>query len=80
MLYPNPANTAIVNVYFTTSKTVDLNINVFDALGQRVHSQTLGNVSGDFNTTIPVRDLSSGMYFVELTDGHSSQTHKLLVD
>ena len=80
MLYPNPARVGAVNIYFTTQKEVDLTINLFDALGQRVHHQTLGNVSGDFNTTIPVHNLASGMYYVELTDGHSNQILKVVVD
>lgn len=80
MLYPNPANKDAVNIYFTTKKEVDLTINLFDALGQRVHSQVLGNVSGDFNTTIPVQNLAAGMYYVELTDGHSNQLLKVVVE
>lgn len=80
MLFPNPANDGVVNIYFTTQKEVDLTINLFDALGQRVHHQTLGNVSGDFNTAIPVNNLAAGMYYVELTDGHSNQVLKVVVD
>ncbi|BDS11715.1 T9SS type A sorting domain-containing protein [Aureispira anguillae] len=80
MLYPNPAKAAAVTVYFTTSKTIDLSIKVFNTLGECVHSQTLGNVLGDFTTTIPIRDFASGMYFIELTDGHNSQAQRLLVD
>jgi len=80
MLFPNPATDGAVNIYFTTKKEVDLNINLFDALGQRVHHQVLGNVSGDFNTTIPVSNLAAGMYYVELTDGYSNQVLKVIVD
>lgn len=80
MLFPNPARDGAVKIYFTTEKEVDLSINLFDALGQRVHHQTLGNVSGDFNTTIPVSNLAAGMYYVELTDGHSNQVLKVIVD
>jgi len=80
MLYPNPASKGAVNIYFTTKKEVDLTINLFDALGQRVHHQTLGNVSGDFNTTIPVNNLTSGVYYVELTDGHNNQINKVVVN
>jgi hypothetical protein len=80
MLFPNPATNGLVNIYFTTQKEVDLSINVFDALGQRVHSETLGNVSGDFNTAIPVNNLAAGMYYVELTDGHNNQVLKVVVD
>lgn len=80
MLFPNPARNGAVKIYFTTEKEVDLSINLFDALGQRVHHQTLGNVSGDVNTTIPVNNLAAGMYYVELTDGHSNQVLKVIVD
>ncbi|CAA6814649.1 MAG: Secreted protein [uncultured Aureispira sp.] len=80
MLYPNPATKGVVNIHFTTQKEVDLNINLFDALGQRVHHQTLGNVSGDFNTAIPVSQLAAGIYYVELTDGHNKQVLKVIVD
>lgn len=79
MLYPNPATKGDINIYFTTKKEVDLTINMFDALGQRVHNEILGNVSGDFNTTIPVQNLAAGMYYVELTDGHSNQLQKVIV-
>lgn len=79
MMYPNPTQGGDVQVYFTTSKNIDLSINVYDALGQRVYNQTLGNVSGDFTAQIPVSNLASGLYHVELTDGHSNQTTKLIV-
>jgi hypothetical protein len=80
MLFPNPATNGAVNIYFTTKKEVDLTVNLFDALGQRVHHQVLGNVSGDFNTIIPVSNLAAGIYHVELTDGHNNQVLKVVVD
>lgn len=79
MMYPNPTKDGDVYVYFSTSKQIDLNINVYDAVGHKVHSQTLGSVSGNFNTQIPVTNFAAGMYYVELTDGYSNQTHKLMV-
>jgi hypothetical protein len=79
MMYPNPTPTGDVNIYFTTSKEVNLAINVIDALGKRVYSNTLGSVSGDFTAQIPTHNLNSGIYFVELTDGENSTTKKLIV-
>jgi len=79
MMYPNPTEAGNVNVYFTTSKQVDLSINVVDALGQRVFSKTLGSVSGNFTAQIPTENLNAGMYFVELTDGENSTTKRLIV-
>jgi hypothetical protein len=79
MLFPNPANTEAVNVYFTTKKTVDLTINVVDAMGRVVYQAAADGVLGDISTTIPVGNLASGMYIVELTDGYNNKTQKLIV-
>lgn len=79
MLFPNPANTEAVNVYFTTKKTVDLTINLVDAMGRTVYQAAADAVLGDISTTIPVGNLAPGMYIVELTDGYSNKTQKLIV-
>lgn len=79
MLFPNPANTEAVNVYFTTKKTVDLTINLVDAMGRVVYQAAADGVLGDISTTLPVGDLAPGMYIVELTDGYSNKTQKLMV-
>lgn len=79
MLFPNPANTEAVNLYFTTKKSVDLTINLLDAMGRTVYQAAADNVLGDISTTIPVANLPSGLYIVELTDGYSKKTQKLIV-
>lgn len=79
MMYPNPSLDKIVNVNFTTTKQVELNMNVYNTLGERIATQSLGNVEGNISTVIDTGVLSAGMYFVELTDGTASQTHKLIV-
>ncbi|MGH1337967.1 MAG: T9SS type A sorting domain-containing protein [Aureispira sp.] len=79
MLFPNPANTEAVNLYFTTKKTVDLTINLVDATGRTVYQAAANGVLGDISTTIPVSDLAPGLYIVELTDGYSNKTQKLIV-
>ena len=79
-MYPNPTTNGEVQVYFTTQKAIDLTVNVYDALGQRVYTNTLGNVSGNFNTQFSTADLPAGIYNVELTDGHSNKMTKLVVN
>jgi hypothetical protein len=79
MVFPNPANSEAVQVYFTTEKTVDLQINLVDAMGRTVYQAAANGVLGDINTSIPVGNLAPGMYIVELSDGYSNQTQKLMV-
>ena len=79
MMYPNPVKGSNLQLMFTTTKEVDLSVNIYDALGQRVYAQVLGNVSGDYTLEIPTSNLVSGTYSVELTDGYSNQVRKLVV-
>ncbi len=79
MVFPNPANEDNVNVYFTTKKSVDLNINLIDAMGRTVYQTAANGVLGNISATIPVANLAAGLYIVELTDGYSNQTQKLIV-
>ncbi len=79
MMFPNPSIDGVVNINFTTSKQVDLSLNVLNTLGQRVATQQLGSVDGNLSTNIDTGSLTAGMYFVELTDGEASQTYKLIV-
>ncbi|MDC0231518.1 T9SS type A sorting domain-containing protein, partial [Aureispira] len=79
MMYPNPVKGSDLNIMFTTTKEVDLSVNLYDALGQRVYAHILGNVSGDQALQIPTNNLPSGTYSVELTDGYSNQIRKLVI-
>jgi hypothetical protein len=78
VMYPNPASENVM-LRFNSSKTVDLSINIYDALGQVVYNQNLGSVNGDYSVSVPTADFSSGLYSVELSDGYSSQTQKLII-
>jgi len=79
VMFPNPVNAGVLNINFSTFKQVDLAVNIYSTLGQQVVSQNLGTVNGNLNTTVSTGHLSAGIYYVELTDGHNSETHKLIV-
>lgn len=78
LMYPNPASDR-VQLHVTTDQPVELTINVYDVLGQRVMSRNLGQVQGDYNTGLSVGHLAKGIYAVEITNGQERQTHKLTI-
>ncbi|MDC0231517.1 T9SS type A sorting domain-containing protein [Aureispira] len=77
-MFPNPTSKN-VQIHFTTQEQVELKINVYNTLGQISYNETLGNVEGDFSTLLPLGHFSTGIYSVELTDGHNSIIQKLIV-
>ncbi len=72
-VYPNPFS-ASTNIMTTELKNADLAI--YDVFGQEVRS--LKNISGE-QTTIERGNLSSGLYFVRLTEGSKVSTAGKLV-
>ena len=66
-LYPNPAND-YVNI---NGVTTELFLRVYDVLGKEVLTANVTN-------RIDVRSLKSGTYFVILSDGNKTSTHKFV--
>lgn len=70
-IYPNPA-TNTVNIEFSSLPNTDT-VRVYDITGKLVKSQAIQELT----TTISIRDLTSGVYLVQLeTSGH---TQKLII-
>ena len=79
VIFPNPTPNKMVNISFTTSRTTDLSISIYNSVGQNVKSVQLGQVNGNINTPISLNALDAGMYLIELTDGQRTITQSLIV-
>jgi len=77
-IFPNPSSED-VTLQLNMATSMDLTLNVYNALGQKVHTAALGNVDGTQTYTLAAANYSAGMYMVELTDGENSMTSKLMI-
>jgi len=77
-MFPNPTS-GDVTVRFDVETATDMTLNIYNALGSKVSSQNLGTVVGEQISNAPTSGFAAGMYMVELTNGHNSQTVKLIV-
>lgn len=78
--YPNPFNPS-TNIEFTIPKYTNVNLTVYNSLGERV--QTLVNkqlAKGNYNIKFEGSNLSSGIYFYQLTAGDFSTTKKMILN
>lgn len=73
---PNP-NDGQFTINGNGMKSGNYNLNVTDMLGKVVHNETL-NVSGTMNHTLDV-NLEAGIYFVNLSDGTTTSTKKIVI-
>jgi M6 family metalloprotease-like protein len=77
--YPNPFNAqTLVTVSLPTA--TEMNAVVFNTLGQQVLTLTDGlHAAGEHRLSINASDLTSGIYFLHVTNGELSVTRKLVL-
>lgn len=78
VVFPNPTDN-FIHVNFTTERTVDLSVRLYDAMGKQVKGQELGSVNGNTQTTLELADLPAGIYTLELTDGTANRLQKVVI-
>ena len=77
--YPNPFATT-TNISYELTRPSDVQVEVFDVLGKRVHLFDSGiKPSGEHVVTFDASGLPSGVYFYTLTTGDFTQTRKMVV-
>lgn len=77
-VYPNPNNGSF-NVKINNTSDKDIKISVFDMRGRSVYANNYQSNS-DFNETINLGTVQSGMYMLQVTDGVNTQTKKIIVN
>jgi len=77
-VYPNPASESI-NIAFAAEQN-NLVINLFDATGRLVSSQTLKNTTSGNVVVIPVSQLSAGVYSLQLVSEEGIQISTVVIE
>jgi len=74
LVYPNPAQNEL-NLPYTLKKSAQVKINIYDLTGRLVFEQPVQmQAEGNQLMMLPIDQLRSGVYFVELTaNGHNSR-------
>lgn len=76
-VYPNPAND-LINVNLSLTNAENTSINILDITGKVVKTVLVGEVNGDRTVSIPVAELTSGVYFIELVTPEGKQVQKFV--
>jgi len=78
-MYPNPTNNNTTLAY-KLDKDQNVNVQVFNMLGQQVYSNNEGLVSsGEHTILINTSTLQNGIYFVKFNADNASTTKKLII-
>ena len=77
-VYPNPVNNGILNVMFN-KWSGRVNLNLYNTLGQLIYTRAT-NVSETHSIAIPVNQVQSGIYFLEVELPDQRIVEQLFVD
>ncbi|MBK6732371.1 MAG: T9SS type A sorting domain-containing protein [Bacteroidetes bacterium] len=78
-IFPNPASDKISVDYYSVQET-GVTMKVYDLLGNLVNTITADVVEGENLIGVDVRNLSAGIYIVEISNGKSNYTDKFIVE
>jgi len=78
--YPNPFNPT-TNIKFTVTKNAQASLIVYNSLGQQIATLFNANAQAGrvYDITFDASKLTSGVYFYQLRQGNSVDTHKMLL-
>ena len=77
-IYPNP-NKGQFMVSLNSSSNENVMITVYDIRGRKIYDNTFEN-SSNFNQSINLNAVQSGMYLVKVSDGDKQATRKIIVE
>ena len=75
-MQPNPASEE-VTINYTSSAAADVQISIMDISGMRVYNQGLGKQASG-TVRVPISQLASGVYMVELMSGNNKVIQRLI--
>lgn len=80
-LFPNP-NKGIFTISFNSgyNRGNEISIDVFDLSGRQVFSTIFENSSQIFRETLDLKNLQSGVYVANISQGNSSTSHKIIIE
>ncbi len=79
IVYPNPSS-GLFNLRAELSKPADVNLRITNVLGQVVWQYGAGRQIGTISNEIDLRNMSKGVYILELTAGDNRVYKNLIVD
>ncbi len=78
-VFPNPVRNEL-NVRFTLNKAEKLTIEIYNALGQKVHTVANTSFNGENTLTVNTSDLAAGIYHLNLVSQNGVTTQRFVVE
>ncbi|MEO6303260.1 MAG: T9SS type A sorting domain-containing protein, partial [Bacteroidia bacterium] len=74
---PNPSS-GLLSLIFTLPKQEDVNVRIFNPLGQQISSDRIENVTNNM-INIDLSNRADGIYFIEVSNGTERVIKKVII-
>lgn len=79
-VFPNPVGSSGADIPFSVGYTTDVEIIIYNVAGEVVAHPVSDRLStGEYNVSIPVENLSTGVYYYEMQSGPYKEVKKLVI-
>jgi len=78
-IYPNP-NKGEFNISFNNNANDDVKIDIYDMSGRLVYKNSFINESVQFNKSIQLNGVESGVYIANVVKGNNITSHKIIIE
>jgi hypothetical protein len=78
-VYPNPVTDKTVLTFYNTENAV-YTVKVLDAMGKEVYAENINSVLGMNRADLNLNGISSGVYFLVLSNAKATATRRLIVE
>lgn len=77
--FPNPSDGNFI-LEFTQHEIADLNIEIFNSLGQQVYREVLSSFVGTYRNAMRMEQIPAGVYHLRISDGERVYQQKLVFE
>lgn len=78
LVYPNP-NKGAFTIKLNTALSSNIKVEIFDLRGRVIYNR-IYNYGGDFEETLSLKNIQSGMYILNASDGLRRSTKKIIIE
>lgn len=78
-IFPNPNNGEQVNLDVELSERAEIRLSLTDAAGRQIWFKSFGDRMGTFRETLPLQNLSSGLYILEIRANGIARSTRLSI-
>ena len=79
IVFPNPTE-CVINIRYTSDEKNNLVVNIINASGQTVYTESLAKFTGEYNKNLDLGRFANGQYSIQIINGKKEDARKFVLN